>query len=191
MSSENIENEYNENSAQKQIKTFIIKKKIEKGEMRKLSGELESPRYGGNCPSSAGQSPTNIRISHVPSRFSCFKTDSERIKTIDINERRNEEGKNEFCEVETRRFVMGELEPTKKDSKNGFYKYTEDSLSHDDMKTSLFEENKLVKKNSIILRKDSQINFNVKLGDVLGEGKKISHILCVLFIIFRCIWNSL
>jgi len=179
---DSLENDSNEHCAQKHFKTFVIKhKKCDKGgDLRKNSLELESPkespRHGGACPSSAGQSPTNIRITHVPSRFSFFRADSERVKTIEMNDKRiNEEGKSDFCGEPTRKFIIGEScnEENVKTSKNGFhFKQSKEALSHEDTKPIIMDHNRN-KRNNIILRKDSQVNFNVKLGDILGEGKSI------------------
>jgi len=91
-----------ENSGQKPLKSFIIKqKKARKGESpRKASLDLGSPTITIS-PSSAGQSPTNFRITHNLPKFSSFKIESK-IKDVPLERSVIEEKKSESNEDTTR-----------------------------------------------------------------------------------------
>ena len=166
------EDEGSDSSGHKPQKLFIIKhKRLERSKGRKTTGECDS----------VGSSPTRSKFLHVPVKFSSFKGDLRKITNLYEDKHIIEEKKSE-SNVDTTRTVTTEDLAVSKNGESQCESIMKNSgeYSHDALKTSSMVRAKS-KRNSLVLRKDNQVNFNVKIGEILGEGN--AHIAdCLLFV---------
>lgn len=174
-----------DNTDQKTPKLFIIKHK-KNGSRKELDNDNTKPIPSVYSPSS--------KSSHVPQRFSSFKSDT---KTFDMQGNTIEEKKSEsfsdaarsmtsvssrngesrgsnrplskFASSRAGSRISSRVDIQGRDSEGNEDKDEKQSDKHSEEPPQETQS----KRNSIILKKDEQIEFNVKLGEVLGEGKKV------------------
>ena len=173
-----------DSTEQKTPKLFIIKHK--KNGSRRESLDNESPK-----PTPSVYSPTSSKLGYIPQRFSSFKSD---VKTIDLQGSTIEEKKSESFSDAMRSITSvssrngesrGNSRPLSKFASRAGSRISSrvdiqgrDSEGIEEKEDKLSQkqdgeppEESKSKRNSIILKKNEQVDFNVKLGEVLGEGK--------------------
>lgn len=197
------------NSGQKPTKSFIIKHKHKKGEKNEKAQTLPMPRktsmesFDNNHhptititktttgPLSAGQSPTNFRITHNLPKFSSFKIEPSLrdVENLVIEEKKSESdgtnrtlGNSGLGNSAVSKFNISQV--------NSHGDVTERIPGSAEIVQSVVikDNNSQVdskRENEIGLKRDSQIHVNVKLGEELGEGKKKFHLFYGPFFIKR------
>ena len=155
------EDEGSDSPGHKPQKLFIIKhKRLEKSIGRNTAGESDS----------VGSSPTRSKFLHVPVKFSSFKGDLRKITNLYEDKHTIEEKKSESNVDTTRTVTTEELAVSKNgESQRDSIMKSSGEYSNDALKASSVARVKS-KRNSLVLRKDNQVNFNVKIGEILGEG---------------------
>lgn len=200
------------NSGQKAQKSFIIKHKNKKDEKNEKSKTLPIPRkqsaelFDNNptititrtttTPLSAGQSPTNFRITHNLPKFSSFKIEGNLrdVQNLIIEEKKSESdgtnrtlGNSGLGNSAVSKFNISQV--------NSRGDVTEFLPGSGEIAQSVVikDNNSQVSskmESEVVLKRDSQIHVNVKLGEELGEGKKIFSFVGFLGVIREIFYES-